>query len=136
MPGTLRPAARALVAALTVGGCLASAASASPPLRPPKSLKAPYRDYVLTYDATSNSQGSANESSPQSPCVAPNAGYQGTVGLRARATYRLLFGRRGGRLAYVWRLDSHSVTGQATFAESKSVPGGCGDPGWAVGNRT
>ncbi|MGZ4172182.1 MAG: hypothetical protein ACXVRN_12525 [Solirubrobacteraceae bacterium] len=115
---------------------LAPATAQGRPLRAPKWLKPPYRQYVLTYDASDSAQGSEVTSMPnapgQGPCDSPMTTYQDSQSAHYHAAYQFLFGRslqgRSLKPAFVYVLRKVSGPAQHAYNSLVTPPPGCPAP--------
>ena len=123
----------ALIFVLLTVAVVAAPGAQARPLRPPRWMSPPYRQYVLTYDGTEASQAHEVDSTPNpstgSVCDYPVTTYSDSRTSHYHAAYQLLFGRyRQGRrsaLAFIYVLRNVSGPGQDTQTQSVSPPSGC-----------
>jgi hypothetical protein len=100
-------------------------------IRAPKWLKGPYRQYLLTYSATSVSQGQSSNR-PTAGCVGTVNTVRGNSTVHWEATYQFLFGRYRPpharyHTAFVFRTVHHAPGGQVSYTLDTAPPPGCPD---------
>lgn len=100
-------------------------------IRAPKWLKGPYRQYLLTYNATASSQGQST-TRPTAGCTGPVQTSHGSSTIHWEGTYQFLFGRYRPphgryRTAFVFRLVHHGASGNLQTTLDTASPAGCPD---------
>jgi hypothetical protein len=129
------PRVRAVVLVSLVVGLLAAVPTAQASfVRAPKWLKGPYRQYVLTYDATAMARGhevDTTSDGPQHGCYADGT-YDDATTSHYAVTYQFLFGRytppgKRSHVAFVWRQTHRAAAGQWKGTYDSSPPAGCPD---------
>ena len=132
----MAPFRRALIAVLLAVPAVATPCAQARALRAPRWLKPPYRQYVLTYDASASAQGSEVSSMPNAPghgpCDFPMTNYQDSQSDHYHAAYQFLFGRslqgRSLKLAFVYVLRKVSGPAQHAYSSLVTPPPGCPAP--------
>jgi hypothetical protein len=124
------------VVPLLAAAALAPATAQARPLRAPRWLKPPYRQYVLTYDAAVSSQGSEvttmSNAPGHGPCDFPMTTYRDSQSAHYHAAYQFLFGRslqgRSLKPAFIYALRKVSGPAQHAYNSIVSPPPGCPAP--------